>query len=373
MTIEFHCPHCDKFLKTPDDKAGVRANCPGCGQFITIPDPVHEAAQIDSSFAGVSAEAVTPPADDAPDPEDHEIIETEGSGSSSQHGLKPCPMCGATIKKSATHCRFCGETIVRGAKPGAWEPTRIDAGGVLAIAWETYTNQFGILIGASLIWAAILFGMYVVSMVLFQVVTITFVGVAGNGGPANFALFGFGIMALAFFLFILDVAIFLYLESGMALLWLRVARGENAEISNLFGGLRYFWRFLGVALIIGAISFAAYLIAILPMLIFQNALLGLATAIPVFLVSIIVSLRFWPLPFVIVDRDAGIIQALQDCPRATANNSLAVLVLALAGIGVYLLGVLACFIGVLAAVPLIRLFFAVAYCGMTGQVALRRE
>jgi len=38
VPIEFHCPHCDKFLKTNDDKAGMQVNCPGCAGPLTIPD-----------------------------------------------------------------------------------------------------------------------------------------------------------------------------------------------------------------------------------------------------------------------------------------------------------------------------------------------
>lgn len=39
MPIEFHCPHCDKLLKTQDDKAGWQVNCPGCGGPLTVPNP----------------------------------------------------------------------------------------------------------------------------------------------------------------------------------------------------------------------------------------------------------------------------------------------------------------------------------------------
>lgn len=38
MPIEFHCPHCDKYLKTNDDKAGMQVNCPGCGGPLTVPE-----------------------------------------------------------------------------------------------------------------------------------------------------------------------------------------------------------------------------------------------------------------------------------------------------------------------------------------------
>ncbi len=119
MTIEFHCPHCSKLLKTPDDKAGVRANCPGCGEVVTIPDPVQEAAQADPSFAADPGVAGASSAATG-----SELLTTnasEGVDAGSQaNDTKPCPMCGATIKKAATRCRFCGETLAHERTTQIW-------------------------------------------------------------------------------------------------------------------------------------------------------------------------------------------------------------------------------------------------------------
>jgi hypothetical protein len=51
VPIEFHCPHCDKYLKTNDDKAGMQVNCPGCAGPLTIPDaPAAEATPNERIF-----------------------------------------------------------------------------------------------------------------------------------------------------------------------------------------------------------------------------------------------------------------------------------------------------------------------------------
>ncbi|MBI5757955.1 MAG: hypothetical protein HZA46_05505 [Planctomycetales bacterium] len=66
MPIEFHCPHCDKYLKTNDDKAGMQVNCPGCSGPLTIPDaPAAVATPAAGIFVGnvtnsVAARAVQP-------------------------------------------------------------------------------------------------------------------------------------------------------------------------------------------------------------------------------------------------------------------------------------------------------------------------
>ena len=49
MTIEFSCSHCDKVLKTSDDKAGRRAKCPQCGEAVTVPDPTADVSADDVS------------------------------------------------------------------------------------------------------------------------------------------------------------------------------------------------------------------------------------------------------------------------------------------------------------------------------------
>ena len=39
MPIEFHCEHCGKMVRAPDDKAGRRGRCPSCHQSVYIPTP----------------------------------------------------------------------------------------------------------------------------------------------------------------------------------------------------------------------------------------------------------------------------------------------------------------------------------------------
>jgi hypothetical protein len=100
--IEFHCPHCDKLLKTPDSKAGVRANCPGCGQLVTVPD---EPPMVD-----IAEEA--PGFDDSPPPVPSAPTSTQRTASASgRAGTIPCPMCGEQINRAAVRCRFCGENL----------------------------------------------------------------------------------------------------------------------------------------------------------------------------------------------------------------------------------------------------------------------
>lgn len=101
--IEFHCPHCDKLLKTPDDKAGVRANCPGCGQTVTVPVE----AQSPDVFDNPAALEETSPAEKS-----SPVSSAPSRSGSTAHGeTTSCPMCGEQIQAAAQRCRYCGEDV----------------------------------------------------------------------------------------------------------------------------------------------------------------------------------------------------------------------------------------------------------------------
>jgi predicted RNA-binding Zn-ribbon protein involved in translation (DUF1610 family) len=114
MTIEFHCPYCQKLLRTADDKAGVQANCPGCGQRVVVP-----AADSNQLFGEPLA-----PAPEAAVFEAGSARHASGRGAS-QMTTTSCPMCGEENAAPAKRCRYCGEDLIELPGPrGNFAPHR---------------------------------------------------------------------------------------------------------------------------------------------------------------------------------------------------------------------------------------------------------
>ena len=367
MTIEFHCPFCQKLLRTPDDKAGVNANCPGCGEVVTVPDATHETAHADS--LSLNVEPVPPPAEvsGGVDPTVEESLDAPGP----RGEIKICPMCGAEVKQAAKRCRFCGENFVQQKVEGV--PTRIEAGEVLSQAWEIFKTNFGILVGAWLVMFGIGMALNMLSQVVQMAIQFSVVGAGGQppqgaGGPMMLA---FG-PAVIFGL--LNFAVSCYLQAGFNRLLLRVARGENAEIAELFSARRYFWRFLlgnllfAVMIYVGPVLFAAGVVVLEA----QNASPILIVALSLLLIPVfVVGLMFWPFMYLIVDRDVGVIESFRRSRELMAGNYLACVVLGLAAMGAQFAGLLACCVGVIFSTPFVMFLSAVAYCRMNGETVVR--
>lgn len=96
MPISCECPQCGKRLKAADAAAGKKAKCPDCGGAVPIPaakkKPRTEAAG-DEEF-------------------DLQNLDIEaGMAGPIEEDQVACPMCGESIRATASRCRFCGEDL----------------------------------------------------------------------------------------------------------------------------------------------------------------------------------------------------------------------------------------------------------------------
>lgn len=313
MAIEFHCSKCGKFLSTDESKAGRQAKCPGCGDLITVP-------QASTVEAGGDA------GEDAP-------------VAKSARPSRPCPMCGAEVPTGAKACPACGEELTA-AKGGthAGGPVKFEAGEVISTAWEISKRNLGFLVALVL-----------VAIILNLVVQLP--GIAASvmaqmemqqGGKPNLGLLLFSnlwnIPTMLFSLFI---------TCGQVMAFLRVARGEDAGIGDLFGGGRYFLKMLLNYVVVSIAVAVGLVLCIIP--------------------GLFVLVCLWPFMFVLVAEDRPGLETLSRTWELTKINRGSSLLLLIAMFGIYVLGILACLIGVLVALPVCVMAATVAYLRMSGQ------
>lgn len=311
MAIEFHCPHCDKFLSTSDDKAGREAKCPGCGEFITVP------------LSEVAAPAVSP----AP---------SAGESSVSSRRMKACAVCGAESPSRTEICEFCGTAFPTSSRED--RPQIVDAGVVLSDGWNLFAQRWGLAIGANLL--------FTVLCIVAAIPVIALAIVGGNladRAPAEMLL-----IALVLPTVLIPLAAGAYLLPGLTMVFLGIARGEPVDISTLFSSGRYFLRS-------AAASFLFFVAVAVGMM--------LCVAPGVYLI-----LRYWPYLFVMVDEDASVMGSFQRAGELTLVNLGTSFVVGLVGWLVNFAANSVCPIAGLVTQPLASLWWATAYAKMTARI-----
>jgi uncharacterized RDD family membrane protein YckC len=120
LTIEFHCPFCERLLRTPAEKAGLQATCPGCDEKIFVPhenEPFAAAAEFDQADStGVRGEGERENRDWFDQLADLEAIPQPGSqtpAARAAEATRTCPMCGEEVDVRAARCPACGEQFGR--------------------------------------------------------------------------------------------------------------------------------------------------------------------------------------------------------------------------------------------------------------------
>ena len=141
----------------------------------------------------------------------------------------------------------------------------------------------------------------------------------------------------------------LFLGIGQLRVFLDVARGEKANFETLFSGGDRFLALLGATIIAYICLIPAFLLLIVP--------------------GVILCLFFWGFYFLIVDRKAGALESFSMAYEFCKMNSGTTILIWLASIPIFLVGVLALCVGIVFAVPLVMMMYAVAYLKMSGQMA----
>ncbi len=332
MAIEFYCGTCNKLLRTSDDRAGVRAKCPQCGESIMVPMP-DQSVPPEEDYEDYADDEIDP-GDSAVERDDAE--ENPYQTAPALPSTKVCQMCGETIDASAKVCRFCGEEQRGGRRRSSSIPEEVDVGDVFSTSWELFKSEMGVCVGATVIFVVI---------ILVVSVGFEFVFSQMRQNVGNQALIGFlGIQIIAQ---IVQSLLQWYLQIGFTILFLNIARGESAEIGDLFSGGPYFLRMIGNSFLFSLMIVVGFVACIIP--------------------GIILVLMFWPYVYVLVDRDSRGIGCLAESKDITQGTWLPLFLIYLVSAVINFLGVCAACVGLLFTIPWTQLMLSVAYCRMTGQ------
>jgi uncharacterized membrane protein len=146
---------------------------------------------------------------------------------------------------------------------------------------------------------------------------------------------------------LISVVIGIFVTIGMTTFALR-AHDDIASVK--MGDLwnpQPFWRFLGAEVLAGIIIFVGFLLLVVP--------------------GVIASLGLCFVLYVVIDREAGPINALKESWRLTKGSKWQLFLLVLALIGLNLLGLLLLLVGILVTVPITWLAVTHAYRTLASQ------
>jgi len=327
MTIQFKCGQCGQTLRVVDNAAGKRAKCPKCQSVVAIPD-------ISAAQSDLPTDPTPPPPPEAkPEPDGDEwdrFIDPPISKDSANPYQSP------TATKEPQYMPK-GDAKPMGTQPVRNVPT--DLGSIMNYAWAVWKNNLGLLIGAMVVVMLISGAISGVSNVFTNMIVRTNLR---NLVP---------VFALAFAL--VQMCANTYLTVGLMQIVFKLARGQRADFTELFGGGELFLPALGTNLLFALATGIGYLLCIIP--------------------GIVVLLLWWPCVFLVIDGKATVMESFGLAREVTANNIGTTILLWLAGIGISLLGLAACCVGIVAAAPLVAVMYGVAYLMMSGQIPLNAQ
>ncbi|MEA1949942.1 MAG: DUF975 family protein [Planctomycetota bacterium] len=366
MSIEFRCTQCSKLLRTGDDTAGKAAKCPACQTIVTVPD----ASQATPQQPASQPQSPTPPQPESP----FGGSQTQAAGSpfdSSYTGqgygaAAPQPDSGNPYQAPADYATPSGYGAVAA---GEIRPSEIDFGEAFSRTWAAFTDQLGMCI-----LVAFLCGL--MGMVAGYVAQFAGMAAAMASGDEVVGVVVQITLRIPAQLFSIWIGI------GQAIFFLKVARGQEAPIGDIFAGGPYFLRVLGASILLGLAAFAAVVlccapggvIALIGMGTGADELLAVGGVVAVigglvgFAIYAIVMLIFFQFYYLIVDRNMGIMDAFRTSRQVMSGNKATVFGLFLVtGILGMLFVICTCFIGMLAYIPYMGILTAIVYLLATGQ------
>ncbi len=308
MSIEFQCPNCSQMLRVPETAAGKQAKCPKCQTLANVPGVAPASEQPTQPMFGSPQEQPNKPAP------------------ASENPYATAPMAGGGFAAGPEK------------SSGEIRNVQVDVSDVISHAFECWKRDLGILVVASLVAG---FASQVVAIPAGIVIAV----LQANGEGEIAAIVNVASS-------LLSTPIQVYFMMGLMTISLASARGQQVELGMIFYRADNTMGALGAILLFMFLIFLAVLACIIP--------------------GILVALFFWPFYFLVVDKRVGIGETFSMARVITTGNSGATILLWLASIGIMIVGLLACCVGVIFAYPLTQVMWATGYLMMSGQLQFKR-
>lgn len=330
MTISFHCPACQFPLRVPNQVAGRNGKCPQCGTIFVVPSESTPRAE------GSGAQANPFSADPAVNPYDV-------GGVPARH-----------FPELGPQQQFSSELPVI--------PQRADVSVILGLSFALWQRHLGLLVGTTLITIA--------AAVILQI--IQFIVLAMLVELPDFEQ-GLAYHLVQDALQLTNFIVTLFFSIGQVQICLKLARNQPAEFVDLLLGGDRFLPVLGAWLLIMG---PAYVVDYGLMFALSwgttfgdvDAEYLLIYRLLYFVLAIAVTILFWPVPYLVIDRKAGIVSSYLIAFHVTDGNRWTSFLLAFITAVILLVGYMACLVGLLFAMPLVFLVWSVSYLMMAGQI-----
>jgi uncharacterized membrane protein len=212
------------------------------------------------------------------------------------------------------------------------DSSTLSVGSFIRFGWGTFKKQPLTLLGALLVVGGVQLFAFIVVMIVGFVSTITGVDPFGQ-------IFGF----------VTNLTVGALTAIGMISFFLKAHDSiETVHISDLWHP-QAFWRYLGMMILMYMILLLGFLFFIVP--------------------GIIAALMFVFAPYLVVDKGLGPIAALKESARITKGNKWRLFAFSGASCLIMLLGLLALYVGLFVAVPVMALAMAHAYRRISAAIA----
>ncbi|QDT06167.1 hypothetical protein K227x_45750 [Rubripirellula lacrimiformis] len=369
------CPACNRLLELPEHAAGKTAKCPACEAQFVVPMPVGPATDGqgfgdqgfgDQDSGGQEMGDQDSGASGAGDPGFGSPI----PGSMDAPGASPFSQpLGSTVDG---HRQGPVSSKPNPYQPSVETPPATTFVGKLPIGRRSVEEIVGVGFAIFKERAGVLIGTYILVFLisLFAAFAPNLIGMIMDmiGNEALSAVIS-GLSQLFFNL------LSSYFTFGYCGVVLAVARDEPSPFSRLCPSMAIFGRFIGgVILLMLAGGLVAGLVAAVGALAIAAGVEGGVAAGLIILAFLVLLpamfLMYWLLwswPFIVVDGKAGITGSIKASFAITMENKMTSLLLIIIVMLLSIVGLLACYIGLVVATPLWIMFLGAGYLMITGQ------